>query len=381
VCGGSARTLSVKAPLCNVPTPPPPCPPLARGRGGHGGPAGRLRPHLRAAAPAAATARRTPPPPAPAPPPLGRRLYLQRTGGVAICYRERCAWRRPYPAPQRGPGRPRPDRASPWARPSNSRPAQNPSSVQLGRPAMNRGGLGGPSSSSSGGRTASAQGWRAPRGSQLDSSSSTPAAKDLLRRGPSGAASGLAGPSRPPAQQQQQQPCRASAAAAVLSIGSGLPGEEPPGTLPRLQWPAPGLTPTPLVRPGPGDGGPAGAAPPAPPRHSRCPRRGGAPLLPAPPRGRRATRPGAAAARAPRRHPLTPAAPSPRAPPAPGTRPPPPPQSTERDWERTEKEKPPKLVKVRLSVHYRVHSRQMLCIGGSQVGLGGAGALGGDLLA
>jgi hypothetical protein len=25
-------------------------------------------------------------------------------------------------------------------------------------------------------------------------------------------------------------------------------------------------------------------------------------------------------------------------------------------------------VRVRLSVHYRVHSRQMLCIGGSQVG-------------
>jgi len=39
----------------------------------------------------------------------------------------------------------------------------------------------------------------------------------------------------------------------------------------------------------------------------------------------------------------------------------------ERDWDRSEREKPPKLVKVRLSVHYRVHSRQMLCIGGSQV--------------
>ena len=35
--------------------------------------------------------------------------------------------------------------------------------------------------------------------------------------------------------------------------------------------------------------------------------------------------------------------------------------------ERSEREKKPKMVKVRLSVHYRVHSRQMLCIGGSQV--------------
>jgi len=33
------------------------------------------------------------------------------------------------------------------------------------------------------------------------------------------------------------------------------------------------------------------------------------------------------------------------------------------------KEKPP-LVRVRLSVHYRVHSRQMLCIGGSQIPFG-----------
>lgn len=31
---------------------------------------------------------------------------------------------------------------------------------------------------------------------------------------------------------------------------------------------------------------------------------------------------------------------------------------------------PPKLMRVRLSVHYRVHSRQMLCIGGSQIPFG-----------
>lgn len=35
-----------------------------------------------------------------------------------------------------------------------------------------------------------------------------------------------------------------------------------------------------------------------------------------------------------------------------------------------EKEKGKVLVKVRLSVHYRVHSRQMLCIGGSQIPFG-----------
>ena len=33
-------------------------------------------------------------------------------------------------------------------------------------------------------------------------------------------------------------------------------------------------------------------------------------------------------------------------------------------------EKPPELVRVKLSVHYRVHSRQMLCIGGSQIPFG-----------
>ncbi|KIY95867.1 hypothetical protein MNEG_12094, partial [Monoraphidium neglectum] len=40
----------------------------------------------------------------------------------------------------------------------------------------------------------------------------------------------------------------------------------------------------------------------------------------------------------------------------------------QREWERErpDPEKKPRLVKVRLSVHYRVHSRQMLCIGGSQ---------------
>jgi hypothetical protein len=31
---------------------------------------------------------------------------------------------------------------------------------------------------------------------------------------------------------------------------------------------------------------------------------------------------------------------------------------------------PPPLVRVRLNVHYRVHSRQMLCIGGSQIPFG-----------
>lgn len=36
--------------------------------------------------------------------------------------------------------------------------------------------------------------------------------------------------------------------------------------------------------------------------------------------------------------------------------------------QRPDKQKP--LVRVRLSVHYRVHSRQMLCIGGSQIPLG-----------
>mmetsp|Transcript_37038 Transcript_37038/g.93402 ORF Transcript_37038/g.93402 Transcript_37038/m.93402 type:complete len:293 (+) Transcript_37038:28-906(+) len=36
--------------------------------------------------------------------------------------------------------------------------------------------------------------------------------------------------------------------------------------------------------------------------------------------------------------------------------------------QRIDKQKP--LVRVRLSVHYRVHSRQMLCIGGSQIPLG-----------
>ena len=36
--------------------------------------------------------------------------------------------------------------------------------------------------------------------------------------------------------------------------------------------------------------------------------------------------------------------------------------------QRPDKQKP--LVKVRLSVHYRVHSRQMLCIGGSQIPFG-----------
>ncbi|KAI8473045.1 MAG: hypothetical protein J3K34DRAFT_192237 [Monoraphidium minutum] len=38
--------------------------------------------------------------------------------------------------------------------------------------------------------------------------------------------------------------------------------------------------------------------------------------------------------------------------------------------ERPEREKKPRLVRVRLSVHYRVHSRQMLCIGGSQIPFG-----------
>ncbi|KAI8472294.1 MAG: hypothetical protein J3K34DRAFT_214549 [Monoraphidium minutum] len=43
----------------------------------------------------------------------------------------------------------------------------------------------------------------------------------------------------------------------------------------------------------------------------------------------------------------------------------------ERDRERErELEKKPRLVRVRLSVHYRVHSRQMLCIGGSQIPFG-----------
>lgn len=32
--------------------------------------------------------------------------------------------------------------------------------------------------------------------------------------------------------------------------------------------------------------------------------------------------------------------------------------------------KPKPLVRVRLNVHYRVHSRQMLCIGGSQIPFG-----------
>lgn len=36
--------------------------------------------------------------------------------------------------------------------------------------------------------------------------------------------------------------------------------------------------------------------------------------------------------------------------------------------QRPDKQKP--LVRVRLSVHYRVHSRQMLCIGGSQIPFG-----------
>jgi hypothetical protein len=36
--------------------------------------------------------------------------------------------------------------------------------------------------------------------------------------------------------------------------------------------------------------------------------------------------------------------------------------------QRPDKQKP--LVRVRLAVHYRVHSRQMLCIGGSQIPLG-----------
>jgi hypothetical protein len=35
------------------------------------------------------------------------------------------------------------------------------------------------------------------------------------------------------------------------------------------------------------------------------------------------------------------------------------------------------MVRVRLSVPYRVHSRQMLCIGGSQVGAEGYAGLGG----
>lgn len=39
----------------------------------------------------------------------------------------------------------------------------------------------------------------------------------------------------------------------------------------------------------------------------------------------------------------------------------------EREWDRQEREKGPRLVRVQLNVHYRVHSRQMLCIGGSQV--------------
>lgn len=37
---------------------------------------------------------------------------------------------------------------------------------------------------------------------------------------------------------------------------------------------------------------------------------------------------------------------------------------------RGEVEESPPLVRVRLSVHYRVHSRQMLCIGGSQIPFG-----------
>jgi len=40
-----------------------------------------------------------------------------------------------------------------------------------------------------------------------------------------------------------------------------------------------------------------------------------------------------------------------------------------REAEPAPQEEPP-LVRVRLSVHYRVHSRQMLCIGGSQIPFG-----------
>lgn len=50
-----------------------------------------------------------------------------------------------------------------------------------------------------------------------------------------------------------------------------------------------------------------------------------------------------------------------------------PPQPLELGWQRDperDREKKPKLVRVRLSVHYRVHSRQMLCIGGSQIPFG-----------
>lgn len=42
--------------------------------------------------------------------------------------------------------------------------------------------------------------------------------------------------------------------------------------------------------------------------------------------------------------------------------------STDSSGRQPEKEKP--LVRVQLSVHYRVHSRQMLCIGGSQIPFG-----------
>lgn len=37
---------------------------------------------------------------------------------------------------------------------------------------------------------------------------------------------------------------------------------------------------------------------------------------------------------------------------------------------RVEPKKEPRLVRVRLSVHYRVHSRQILCVGGSQIPFG-----------
>ncbi|GBF97677.1 hypothetical protein Rsub_09735 [Raphidocelis subcapitata] len=51
--------------------------------------------------------------------------------------------------------------------------------------------------------------------------------------------------------------------------------------------------------------------------------------------------------------------------------PPQPPQQQPLEWERERgREKKPRLVRVRLSVHYRVHSRQMLCIGGSQMPFG-----------
>lgn len=42
--------------------------------------------------------------------------------------------------------------------------------------------------------------------------------------------------------------------------------------------------------------------------------------------------------------------------------------SAESSGRQPEKEKP--LVRVQLSVHYRVHSRQMLCVGGSQIPFG-----------